>query len=135
MKQLKIAANAALAGRLITAREIVALSQTDFTDVAAVVVSIEEARSGILSLLHHTGFTIPTFVVPNNDADSPSDILPVGSAWLPLDDAGEHAAMLESAAQAYQDTMLPPFFDTLIKYVDMANTTFACPGHQGAVFP
>ncbi|MCL2896656.1 ornithine decarboxylase [Brenneria tiliae] len=134
MKQLKIAANAALAGRLITGREIVALSQTDFTDVAAVVVSIEEARCGILSLLHHTGFTIPAFVVPNNEADSPSEMLPAGSAWLPLDEAGEHAAVLESAAQAYQDRMLPPFFDTLIKYVDMENTTFACPGHQGGQF-
>ncbi|MBJ7221956.1 MULTISPECIES: ornithine decarboxylase [unclassified Brenneria] len=134
MKQLKIAANAAVADRLITAREIVALSHTDFTDVAAVVVSIEEARCGILSLLHHTGFTIPAFVVRNNDADSLSEMLPTGSEWLLLDDAGAHAGVLENAAQTYQDAMLPPFFDTLLKYVDMENTTFACPGHQGGQF-
>ncbi|MEH2919618.1 ornithine decarboxylase [Samsonia erythrinae] len=133
MKQLKIAANAAVATRLITTREIVALSQTDFTDVAAVVVSIEEARSGILSLLQHTGFTIPAFV-EEPDEDRESDVLPAGSAWLSLDDDGEHATVLEQAAKAYQDALLPPFFDTLTKYVKMKNTTFACPGHQGGQF-
>ncbi|CAG73878.1 ornithine decarboxylase, constitutive [Pectobacterium atrosepticum SCRI1043] len=133
MKQLKIAANAAVATRLITTREIVALSQTDFTDVAAVVVSIEEARSGILSILQHTGFSIPAFV-EEPDEDKESDVLPAGSEWLILDDEGEHASVLERAAKAYQDALLPPFFDTLTKYVKMKNTTFACPGHQGGQF-
>ncbi|MCL6352645.1 ornithine decarboxylase [Pectobacterium polaris] len=133
MKQLKIAANAAVATRLITTREIVALSQTDFTDVAAVVVSIEEARSGILSILQHTGFSIPAFV-EEPDEDKELDVLPVGSEWLILDDEGEHANVLERAAKAYQDAILPPFFDTLTKYVNMKNTTFACPGHQGGQF-
>ncbi|MEQ9869831.1 ornithine decarboxylase [Pectobacterium odoriferum] len=133
MKQLKIAANAAVATRLITTREIVALSQTDFTDVAAVVVSIEEARSGILSILQHTGFNIPAFV-EEPDEDKELDVLPAGSEWLVLDDEGEHANVLERAAKAYQDAILPPFFDTLTKYVNMKNTTFACPGHQGGQF-
>lgn len=133
MKQLKIAANAAVATRLITTREIVALGQTDFTDVAAVVVSIEEARSGILSILQHTGFSIPAFV-EEPDEDKELDVLPAGSEWLVLDDDGEHANVLERAAKAYQDTLLPPFFDTLTKYVNMKNTTFACPGHQGGQF-
>ncbi|MEI7381247.1 ornithine decarboxylase [Pectobacterium versatile] len=133
MKQLKIAANAAVATRLITTREIVALSQTDFTDVAAVVVSIEEARSGILSILQHTGFSIPAFV-EEPDEDRELDVLPAGSEWLILDDEDEHANVLERAAKAYQDAILPPFFDTLTKYVNMKNTTFACPGHQGGQF-
>ncbi|MCG5049010.1 ornithine decarboxylase [Pectobacterium brasiliense] len=133
MKQLKIAANAAVGTRLTTTREIVALSQTDFTDVAAVVVSIEEARSGILSILQHTGFSIPAFV-EEPDEDKELDVLPAGSEWLILDDDGEHANVLERAAKAYQDALLPPFFDTLTKYVNMKNTTFACPGHQGGQF-
>ncbi|MBN3192516.1 ornithine decarboxylase [Pectobacterium brasiliense] len=133
MKQLKIAANAAVGTRLTTTREIVALSQTDFTDVAAVVVSIEEARSGILSILQHTGFSIPAFV-EEPDEDKELDVLPAGSEWLILDDEGEHASVLERAAKAYQDALLPPFFDTLTKYVNMKNTTFACPGHQGGQF-
>ncbi|GHZ42199.1 ornithine decarboxylase, inducible [Vibrio cholerae] len=31
-------------------------------------------------------------------------------------------------------SLLPPFFGTLKKYVDMGNSTFACPGHQGGQF-
>ncbi|MFT8211870.1 MAG: ornithine decarboxylase [Symbiopectobacterium sp.] len=133
MKQLKIAANATVAGRLHTQREIVSLSQTDFTDVAAVVVSLEEARCGVLSLLQHTGFGIPAFVV-NEPWYAPEEALPPGSNWLRVDGAGEHAPLLEKAAADYQEGLLPPFFDTLSKYVGMRNSTFACPGHQGGQF-
>ncbi|MBX9446579.1 ornithine decarboxylase [Dickeya chrysanthemi] len=133
MKQLKIAANAAVASRLITLRPIVALSQTDFTDIAAVVVSVEEARSGILSVMHHSGFGIPAFVV-REPWHTSEELLPPGSEWLSLDKGGEHALQLEKAAAEYQARLLPPFFDTLSKYVGMQNTTFACPGHQGGAF-
>ena len=57
MNPLKIAASAALAPALTVGRDVVALDSTDFTDVAAVVVSVAEARSGILGLLRHTGFS------------------------------------------------------------------------------
>ncbi|WP_407320966.1 ornithine decarboxylase [Dickeya ananatis] len=133
MKQLKIAANAAVASRLITLRPIVALSQTDFTDIAAVVVSVEEARSGILSVMHHSGFGIPAFVV-REPWHTSEELLPPGSEWLSLDKGGEHALQLEKVAAEYQARLLPPFFDTLSKYVGMRNTTFACPGHQGGSF-
>ncbi|WP_192458040.1 ornithine decarboxylase [Musicola keenii] len=133
MKQLKIAANTAVASRLITLRPVVALSQTDFTDIAAVVVSVEEARSGLLSVMHHSGFGIPAFVIREPWHNS-EETLPPGSEWLSLDAAGEHAIQLEKAAADYQARLLPPFFDTLAKYVGMRNTTFACPGHQGGEF-
>ncbi|MCA6997657.1 ornithine decarboxylase [Dickeya solani] len=133
MKQLKIAANAAVASRLITLRPVVALSQTDFTDIAAVVVSVEEARSGILSVMHHSGFGIPAFVVRESWHNG-QETLPPNSEWLCLDKTGEHALQLEKVAAEYQARLLPPFFDTLSKYVGMRNTTFACPGHQGGAF-
>ncbi|WP_035340293.1 ornithine decarboxylase, partial [Dickeya sp. DW 0440] len=107
--------------------------QTDFTDIAAVVVSVEEARSGILSVMYHTGFGIPTFVV-REPWHTQQETLPPGSEWLYLDTDGEHALQLEKAAAEYQARLLPPFFDTLAKYVGMRNTTFACPGHQGGAF-
>ncbi|GAB7217805.1 ornithine decarboxylase SpeF [Dickeya oryzae] len=114
-------------------RPIVALSQTDFTDIAAVVVSVEEARSGILSVMHHSGFGIPAFVV-REPWHTSEELLPPGSEWLSLDKGGEHALQLEKVAAEYQARLLPPFFDTLSKYVGMRNTTFACPGHQGGSF-
>ncbi len=34
---------------------------------------------------------------------------------------------LESAACQYEENLLPPFYDTLTQYVEMGNSTFACP--------
>ncbi|MCL5146028.1 ornithine decarboxylase, partial [Escherichia coli] len=41
---------------------------------------------------------------------------------------------LESAACQYEENLLPPFYDTLTQYVEMGNSTFACPGHQHGAF-
>jgi ornithine decarboxylase len=41
---------------------------------------------------------------------------------------------LEAAACGYEENLLPPFFDTLTQYVEMDNSTFACPGHQHGAF-
>lgn len=45
-----------------------------------------------------------------------------------------YGKQLESAAQRYEENLLPPFFNTLKQYVEMGNSTFACPGHQGGQF-
>ncbi|MGL4711814.1 MAG: ornithine decarboxylase SpeF, partial [Shewanella sp.] len=39
-----------------------------------------------------------------------------------------------TAVNKYEQALLPPFFGTLKKYVEMGNSTFACPGHQGGQF-
>ncbi len=62
MKSLKIAASHAVASLLSTSRDVVTLDSTDFTDVAAVVLSVPDTRSGILALLARTGFNLPVFV-------------------------------------------------------------------------
>lgn len=132
MTPLKIAASIALAPvlRLRTTRQIVTLDNTDFTDIAAVVLSLADARSGMLTLLRHTGFSLPVFIqlapgeLPEN--------LPEVTAILRGDEGD--GALLEEAAAAYEAALLPPFFDTLTKYVAMENSTFACPGHQGGAF-
>ncbi|CUU25169.1 ornithine decarboxylase isozyme [Duffyella gerundensis] len=132
MTPLKIAASIALAPvlRLRTIRQIVTLDNTDFTDIAAVVLSLADARSGMLALLRHTGFSLPVFIqlapgeLPEN--------LPEVTAILRGDEGD--GALLEEAAAAYEAALLPPFFDTLTKYVAMENSTFACPGHQGGAF-
>ncbi len=45
-----------------------------------------------------------------------------------------YGKQVETAVRRYQESLLPPFFGTLKKYVDMGNSTFACPGHQGGQF-
>lgn len=112
------------------------LDQTDVTDVAALVISVKDARSGMLAVLRHTGFAIPAFVGVDAACREDAVALPTSADVLWLDDAAPHAAaaQLEAAAERYQQALLLPFFATLTRYVAMGNSTFACPGHQGGQF-
>ena len=128
MKSLKIAASLDVVANLETHREVVALDSTDFTDIAAVVLSVADSRSGILALLKRTGFSIPVFLAADDWSGEQEGItgLITGKAQDYLE--------LETAANLYEEQLLPPFFDTLTKYVAMENSTFACPGHQHGEF-
>ncbi|TDX13076.1 ornithine decarboxylase [Buttiauxella sp. BIGb0552] len=128
MKSLKIAASHDVVATLSTHREVVALDSTDFTDIAAVVLSEADSRSGILALLKRTGFSIPVFLAADTCSGEQEGItgLITGKAQDYLE--------LETAAVDYEESLLPPFFDTLTKYVAMENSTFACPGHQHGEF-
>ncbi|ELY2629957.1 ornithine decarboxylase [Cronobacter sakazakii] len=128
MKSLKIAASHAVAPLLSTSRDVVGLDSTDFTDVAAVVLSVADTRSGILALLKRTGFNLPVFVYlqSGESCDAPVSGTLTGTP--------QEFLALETAALAYEENLLPPFFDTLTQYVEMQNSTFACPGHQHGEF-
>ncbi|ELY3468007.1 ornithine decarboxylase [Cronobacter universalis] len=128
MKSLKIAASHAVAPLLSTSRGVVGLDGTDFTDVAAVVLSVADTRSGILALLKRTGFNLPVFVFLQNGESCDA---PVSGT---LTGTSQEFLALETAALAYEENLLPPFFDTLTQYVEMQNSTFACPGHQHGEF-
>ena len=136
MTLLKIATSARLASYIESQRGMVYLNQTDFTDVAAVVMSVEDASAGILSKLHDLGFAIPTFVAVTAQQTVSADYLPLIKGVITLGEANKafYNAQVEAAASEYQKNLLPPFFSTLKKYVEMNNSTFACPGHQGANF-
>ncbi|MCT4702680.1 ornithine decarboxylase [Enterobacteriaceae bacterium H20N1] len=128
MKSLKIAASHDVVATLSTHREVVALDSTDFTDVAAVVLSVADSRSGILALLKRTGFNLPVFLVSETQQDEQADFTGV------ITGKAQDYLELETAAVEYEESLLPPFFDTLTKYVAMENSTFACPGHQHGEF-
>ncbi|MGO2367058.1 MAG: Orn/Lys/Arg decarboxylase N-terminal domain-containing protein, partial [Serratia sp. (in: enterobacteria)] len=136
MKELKIATSASLVATIETLRQIVRVEQTDYTDVAALVVSVDDVNTGILTQLKATGFEIPTFVAVAADEHLSPDYLPFISGVFALDGASKafYMAQLEAAADAYEQALLPPFFKTLKTYVEMENSTFACPGHQGGEF-
>ena len=76
MKELKIATSASLVATIETLRQIVRVEQTDYTDVAAVVVSVADVNAGILARLQATGFDIPTFVAVEGDEHLSPDYLP-----------------------------------------------------------
>ncbi|WP_313063147.1 ornithine decarboxylase [Atlantibacter hermannii] len=127
MKSLKIAASHDIVSVLSTHREVVTLDNTDFTDVAAVVLTVADTRSGILALLKRTGFNLPVFVL----SETPLELEAITGV---IDGKAQSFLGLEAAATRYEETLLPPFFDTLYQYVEMQNSTFACPGHQHGEF-
>lgn len=128
MKSLKIAASHDVVATLETHREVVTLDSTDFTNIAAVVLSVADSRSGILALLKRTGFSIPVFLAADARPGEQE-----GISGLITGEAQDYLE-LEKAASDYEANLLPPFFDTLTKYVAMENSTFACPGHQHGEF-
>ncbi len=125
---MKIAVSRELASALSTHREVVTLDNTDFTDVAAVVITVAESHSGILALLKRTGFNLPVFMFSPQPVETPAGVDAV------IDGKAQEWLELEAAACRYEENLLPPFFDTLSQYVAMDNSTFACPGHQHGAF-
>jgi len=128
MKSMKIAVSRELASALSTHREVVTLDNTDFTDVAAVVITVADSHSGILALLKRTGFNLPVFLFSPQPDEIPAGVDAV------IDGKAQEWLELEAAACRYEENLLPPFFDTLSQYVAMDNSTFACPGHQHGAF-
>ena len=128
MKTMKIAVSRELLSTVSTHREKVTLDSTDFTDVAAVVMTTTESRSGILALLKRTGFHLPVFIFSQEPTDVPD------GATAVISGKAQEFLELETAASRYEENLLPPFFDTLSQYVEMGNSTFACPGHQHGAF-
>ncbi|WP_343666482.1 ornithine decarboxylase [Enterobacter sp.] len=128
MKTMKIAVSRELLSTVSTHREKVTLDSTDFTDVAAVVMTTTESRSGILALLKRTGFQLPVFIFSQEPTEVPD------GATAVIAGKAQEFLELETAASRYEENLLPPFFDTLSQYVEMGNSTFACPGHQHGAF-
>lgn len=128
MKSMNIAASGELISRLSTHRNVVALDSTDFTDVAAVVITAADSHSGILALLKRTGFHLPVFMLTDELVSAPAGVTAVigGNAqeWLEL----------ENAACRYEAELLPPFYDTLTQYVDMGNSPLLVRGTSMANF-
>ncbi len=125
---MKIAVSRELAFALSTHREVVTLDNTDFTDVAAVVITVADSHSGILALLKRTGFNLPVLMFSSQPVEMPAGVDAV------IDGKAQEWLELEAAACRYEENLLPPFFDTLSQYVAMDNSTFACPGHQHGAF-
>lgn len=101
MKSMHIAASHALVSHLSTHRRVVALDSTDFTDVAAVVITAADSRSGILSLLKRSGFNLPVYLLTDSDMAKPDGVTAIiggkEQEWLEL----------EAAACSYEEKPAP----------------------------
>ena len=101
MKSMNIAASSELVSRLSSHRRVVALGDTDFTDVAAVVITAADSRSGILALLKRTGFHLPVFLYSEHAVELPAGVTAV------INGNEQQWQELESAACQYEENLLP----------------------------
>ncbi|CQJ08862.1 ornithine decarboxylase SpeF [Yersinia mollaretii] len=136
MKKLNIASSVSAIPCFESQREIVDVLHTDFTDIAAVVLSVQDINNGVIDSIHALGLEIPIFAAVCCEEELNTDVLPSLNGVFELcgDNTDFYGKQLESAAEKYEKDLLPPFFSTLKKYVEMGNSTFACPGHQGGQF-
>lgn len=136
MKKLNIAASTSAIPCFETQREVVDVLHTDFTDVAAVVLSVQDINNDVIENIHSLGLDIPIFAAVCCEEELNTDVLPSLNGVFELcgDNTDFYGKQLESAAEKYEKELLPPFFNTLKKYVEMGNSSFACPGHQRGQF-
>ncbi|MFA1589904.1 ornithine decarboxylase SpeF [Serratia nevei] len=136
MKKLKIAANTQTLGCFETERDIVDVHHSDFNDVAAIVLSVDDVAQGMVARIEEHGLNIPLFVAVCCEEELDNAVLPAlhGVFELCGKNTQFYGKQLEAAAAKYESELLPPFFNTLTQYVEMGNATFACPGHQGGEF-
>lgn len=136
MQKLKVAASALLKDKLQVEREVVCLSNADFTEVSAVVIDIEDYRKGGLNKVNATAFEIPVFLYLRDEDTTPEELVGhvVGVINDDLTDRRLFGRQIDEAAKRYEDKLLPPFFGALAQYVYKGKSQFDCPGHQGGAY-
>ncbi|MFR2696973.1 MAG: Orn/Lys/Arg decarboxylase N-terminal domain-containing protein, partial [Proteus mirabilis] len=136
MKSYKIAVSYDMSDYISTHRECVDILHTDFSDVAVIIISLDDIQNGKLNLIEKNGFEQPIFAVINKDEVIPANIINRLTGVIDLNKKNSelYNKQLETAALKYEESLLPPFFGSLKKYVEQGNSAFDCPGHQGGEF-
>lgn len=136
MQKLKVAASALLKDKLQVEREVVCLSNADFTEVSAVVIDIEDYQKGGLNKVNATALEIPVFLYLRDEDTTPEELVGhvVGVINDDLTDRRLFGRQIDEAAKRYEDKLLPPFFGALAQYVYKGKSQFDCPGHQGGAY-
>ena len=131
----KIAATPSVAEVFTTTRDVVDVAQSDLTDVAAVVLSSADLRGGARSRVDATRFGLPVFAVLEPGSPGLEDLAGLtGVLQAGSGDADYFGKQVETAAEKFDDEVLPPFFGRLVNYRSKGYAAFDCPGHQGGQF-
>lgn len=135
MLHLKLATSPSIEQYFHSTREIVNIDNTDFTDIGAIVLNAHDVEQ-YLDKIIATKFNIPVFVVLEEGTFLDSKFL--GQVYHVQDlnnyDIKLYSRQIETAAHLYEEKILPPFFKMLSEYVEMGNSAFDCPGHQGGQY-
>ena len=135
MPNLKIAYSPKVEQYFSTNRELVEITKTDFTDVAAIVLTSGDVGD-YLERIQATNFGIPVFVVQTEEEQVDPKFYDAIYHIQDLNgyDIKLYSRQIETAARLYEEKMLPAFFIMFSEYVEMFNIVFDCPGHQGGQY-
>ncbi len=129
MYELKIGCTEATKELFSTKREVITITDSSYTSISVAVVT--ESDTDIISKITETKFEIPIFVVVDDEgnvgeyiSDNAYRIAGRNQLGTIIDNE------IETAAQHYEERMLPPFFENLFHYIGLNNLAFDCPGHQ-----
>lgn len=133
MKQLKIAVSNGIENTFCSQREVVNFDCADLTEISAIVLTAKDIAEGKLDAVKNSHFDIPVFAYA-----TAQECVPVGDLRGVFDgnetNRELYGRQVDTAAQKYEDGLLPPFFGSLTEYVAAGNAQFDCPGHQGGAF-
>ncbi|MDO5687596.1 MAG: ornithine decarboxylase [Neisseria sp.] len=132
---MKIAASAGVEFAFVANHRVMNIDMTDFTNVCAVVVTVEDLPE-VWAELERIGFNIPIFAAVKYGETVPAHWLPELYGVIELADELKYynGQLINAAASDYIDSLDPPFFQALKNYTDYGNAAFDCPGHQGGQF-
>jgi ornithine decarboxylase len=105
----------------------------DGADVGAIVVACADAEA-MIKARDERGLRMPVFLVTTRDQDAlmaPYLKSLGGVVIADVETRDFYKKRLLAAVQAYLDSLMTPFFGTLMRYDYEANQSWACPGHQG----
>ena len=114
LKKLSIAATPEARKAFQAERTVVDIRSSDLTESSVIVMTATEDGTG----------TFPPDLI--GQVSQVIDNNPTNLAY--------NGRQIDAAAQRYEDSLLPPFFGALEKYVEEGKSQFDCPGHQGGAF-
>lgn len=122
MSELKIAVSRSCPDCFSTHRECVNIDKSNYIDVAAIILSVNDVEHGKLDEIDATGYGIPVFIATENEERVPAEYLPrISGVFEHCESRKEfYGRQLETAASHYETQLRPPFFRALVDYVNQA---------------
>jgi ornithine decarboxylase len=102
-------------------------------DLGAIVVGRNDVEAAVTAR-DARGLRMPIFLLTTRDQDTLSaPYLPSlgGVVIADVETRDFYKKRLAASVQSYLESLLTPFFGTLMQYDYEANSSWACPGHQG----
>lgn len=125
MRKLYVAATEASRSAFECEREVIDFDNANFTQVSIAVMTADEALAGKLEQIESNAFGIPVVILNEGGKVDPCLIGRAASIIdRKSDDAKLYGRQIDTLAQKYEDTVLPPFFGSLEEYVGNGHAQF-----------